>query len=97
LHWEKDFIKIYYDGYLIFEITNPEILEFFNKKDSQMRIILNNGKMLGDTGNKSSKMEIKKVNVYAKRDIYKWSVKPTDAVGSVGCKRLLLHLHFQQR
>jgi hypothetical protein len=70
LHWEKDFIKIYYDGYLIFEITNPEILEFFNKKDSQMRIILNNGKMLGDTGNKSSKMEIKKVNVYAKRDIY---------------------------
>lgn len=25
----------------------------------------------------------------------KRSVKPTDAVGSVGCKRLLLHLHFK--
>ena len=25
----------------------------------------------------------------------KRSVKPTDAEGSVGCKRLLLHLHFK--
>jgi len=28
--------------------------------------------------------------------LYKWSVKPTDAEGSVGCKRPLLHLHFHQ-
>jgi hypothetical protein len=28
-------------------------------------------------------------------DFIKRSVKPTDAEGSVGCKRLLLHLHFK--
>lgn len=39
LWWEKDFIKIYYNGYLVFKTTNKEILT--GMFESQ-RIILNN-------------------------------------------------------
>lgn len=39
LWWEKDFIRIYYDGNLAYEFTNKEILKQFDKP---MHLILNN-------------------------------------------------------
>jgi len=38
-HWEKDFIRFYYDGNLVRTIDDPRILNTFNSK---MYIILNN-------------------------------------------------------
>jgi len=43
LHWTESFIKFYYDGYLIFKTEKKEILDYFNKEDVIMKIILNNG------------------------------------------------------
>lgn len=43
VHWTENFIKFYYDGYLIFETKKKEILDYFNKPDVTMSIILNNG------------------------------------------------------
>jgi len=40
LHWTKDFIKIYYNGYLVRQITSDNILKWF--RDKKMMIILNN-------------------------------------------------------
>lgn len=65
-HWEKDFIKIYYDGGLIFETYNPEILKWYNRETDSMNIILNHGrheKYPNDTPNESA-MIIKNVKVY---------------------------------
>ena len=42
-HWEKDFIRIYYDGTLVFECTNPKILQYFNGEKDQMFVIFNHG------------------------------------------------------
>ena len=39
--WTKDFIKVYYNGYLVRKITNKKTLKFF--KDSKMMVVLNNG------------------------------------------------------
>ena len=39
-HFTKDFIKIYYNGYLVRQITGDDILKFF--RDKKMVIILNN-------------------------------------------------------
>jgi hypothetical protein len=39
-HFTKDFIKIYYNGYLVRQITSDDILKFF--RDKKMIIILNN-------------------------------------------------------
>lgn len=39
LHWEKDFIKIYYNGFLVRKITNKKNLEWF--KDVYMLNIMN--------------------------------------------------------
>jgi len=41
--WEKDRIEIYYDGSIVFKCTDPEILESFNKENSQQNIIINHG------------------------------------------------------
>ena len=38
--WSKDFIKIYYDGYLVRQITSDHIIKWF--RDKKMLIILNN-------------------------------------------------------
>lgn len=35
--WEKDFIKIYYDGRLVYKITDKEVLKWFDK---EQRVIL---------------------------------------------------------
>lgn len=42
-HWEKDFIRIYYDGNLILETKNPEVLKWFNGPNDQMMMILQHG------------------------------------------------------
>ena len=39
--WTKDFIKIYYNGYLVRKTTSEDILKWF--RDKKMIIILNNG------------------------------------------------------
>lgn len=42
VHWTENFIKFYYDGYLIFQTKKKDILNYFNKNDVRMNIILNN-------------------------------------------------------
>lgn len=42
LHWTKSFIKVYYDGYFVFQCTQNEVLDYFNRPDVEMTIILNN-------------------------------------------------------
>jgi beta-glucanase (GH16 family) len=42
LHWTEDFINVYYDGYLVFRCTQGNVLEYFNRPDVEMNIILNN-------------------------------------------------------
>lgn len=42
-HWEKDFIKIYYDGILVFETRNPEVLQWYNRSTDQQYVIFNHG------------------------------------------------------
>lgn len=39
LHWEEDFIRIYYDNYLVYECTDKFILNQFNEP---MNLIINN-------------------------------------------------------
>lgn len=39
LHWEKDFIRIYYDNYLVYECKDKSILDQFNEP---MNLIINN-------------------------------------------------------
>lgn len=42
-HWEENFIKIYYDGKLVLQCTDPKILDWFNKPNSHHFLILNHG------------------------------------------------------
>ena len=44
-HWERDFIKIYYDGALVFETTDPDVLKWYNREKDQMLVIFNHGRM----------------------------------------------------
>lgn len=69
-HWEEDFIKIYYDGKLVFQCTDPKILTWYNKPNSQQFLILNHG--LHEHKNENpdeSAMIIKNVKVYQKNEI----------------------------
>lgn len=66
VHWEKDFIRIYYDGYLIMEVTDKKILEWFNCDDCTMQIVLNNGINNVLDGASDSSMIIKNIKVYQK-------------------------------
>ena len=43
-HWEKDFLRIYYDGALVFETTDPKILKWYNGEKDQMVVIFNHGR-----------------------------------------------------
>lgn len=65
-HWKADFIRIYYDGLLIFETTRPEILKWFNSSRSQMIMILNHGRYKNDPSllPEEGSMLVKNVNVY---------------------------------
>jgi beta-glucanase (GH16 family) len=65
-HWEKDFIRIYYDGQMVFETTNKEILKWFNREKDKMSIILGHGHRGFHDKVDESKMIVKCVNVYQK-------------------------------
>lgn len=64
VHWEKDFIKIYYGGNLVVEITDQEKLKWFNKENSDQRIILNNGTNKNFDQTHLSVMVVKNVKVF---------------------------------
>lgn len=66
LNWEKDFIRIYYNGYMILEITDKSILKWFNWDNCKQKIILNNGINYVNEGADYSKMIIDNVKVYQK-------------------------------
>lgn len=76
-HWTKDFIKIYYDGKLVREVTDKNILKYFKVP---MRVILNTAvhDEYAPDWEQTSVMEVKSLRVYQKDisvDIYnKWSV-----------------------
>lgn len=65
-HWEKDFIRIYYDGVKVFEVTDKRVLEWFNREGAEQFIVLNNG--VDDIGTQptESVMLVKNVRVYQK-------------------------------
>jgi len=66
-HWEKDFIRIYYDGNLVFQCTDKNILKWFNREDVSQYIILNHGLHRAHTNNpQESSMLIKSIKVYQK-------------------------------
>lgn len=62
LHWERDFIKIYYDGHLVFFTKDKEILKWY---DQEMMVILSNGTVNTDI-DESSLMLIKSFKIYQK-------------------------------
>ena len=65
--WEKNFIRIYYDGVMVFECTNPEILKWYNRESDKQFIIINNGVYDKDSTPNECAMEIRKVAVYQKK------------------------------
>ena len=67
LHWERDFIRIYYDGVKVFEITDPHVLKYFNRPNADMRIILNNNIDKGNSHDESA-MLVDNISVYQETD-----------------------------
>ena len=66
-HWEKDFIRIYYDGLLILECTDDKVLKWFNRNHDKMNIIINHGLHQDKPENpNNSSMVIRSVKVYQK-------------------------------
>lgn len=66
-HWEKDFIRIYYDGLLILECTDQNILKWFNGSDDKMNIIINHGLHSSKPENPDeSTMIVKSIKIYQK-------------------------------
>lgn len=65
-HWEKDFIKIYYDGNLIFETKDKDILKWYNNETDKMYIIIGHGLRFFCDKVDESKMIVKKFKIYQK-------------------------------
>jgi hypothetical protein len=63
-HWEKDFIRIYYDGQMVFETTNPDILKWYNGENDKMSIIFGHGHKGFDHPVDESNLIISQVKVY---------------------------------
>lgn len=61
--WEKDFIKIYYDGIKVFQCTDKNILKWFN--DTQY-VVLSNGIREGSFKTNNSNMLVKNISIYQK-------------------------------
>jgi hypothetical protein len=59
--WEKDFIKIYYNGYLVRHITDKEVLNNVNIAQS---LIIGSGVESAFNTNNISPLVINKVEVY---------------------------------
>jgi beta-glucanase (GH16 family) len=67
-HWEKDFIRIYWDGILVFEVTDKKVLQYYNRNNDQMHIILNHGLNYKNNGNPDENpMVIRNVKVFQKK------------------------------
>ena len=66
LHWEKDFIKIYYAGKLVMKITDPNVLTWFNGEKDQQQIILGNGTNFKNEKVDNSIMYVDNIKVYQK-------------------------------
>lgn len=65
--WEHDRIEIYYDGYKVFQCTDPEVLKWFNVDNAHQYMILGHGLHESYTDNpKESAMLISKVKVWQK-------------------------------
>lgn len=67
-HFTKDFIKIYYNGYLVRQITSDNILNFF--RDKKMIIVINNAireeyKDVNELINQKSEFIIYNVNFWS--------------------------------
>lgn len=66
-HWEPDFIRIYYDGILVYEVTDPEMLKWFNDNTKNtMGVIFNAGRFDLQNTPSESEMYVKCFNVYQK-------------------------------
>jgi hypothetical protein len=61
--WEKDFIKLYYNGYLVRKITDKRILDGMSEKQ---RIIIGTGVQEGFYQDNISPIIVNKVTVYQK-------------------------------
>jgi hypothetical protein len=69
-HWEADFIKIYYDGVLVFECTDPKVLQWYNRELDEQHVIFNHGLHEHHPENPTeSAMIIGSFKVYQKSDI----------------------------
>ena len=68
LHWTEHFIRVYYDGYLVYQCTQKNILDYFNRPDVEMNIILNNAIQNEGAGLKldTSVFKIKSVKYFSK-------------------------------
>lgn len=68
-HWEKEFIRIYYDRMLIFECKDKKILEYYNRRTDKMMIILGNGLRpdYKEDFDEIQPFQIKYVKVYQKK------------------------------
>jgi len=61
--WERDFIKLYYNGYLVREITDPEVL---NAMSEAQQIIIGTGVQQYFNLDNLTPMIVKNVSVYQK-------------------------------
>lgn len=67
--WEKDFIRIYYDGSLVFECTNPKVLRNFNGENDSQIMVINHGVNIKRTDEipTESAVVVRSVRVYQKK------------------------------
>lgn len=73
LHWEKDFIRIYYDNYLVYECTDKSILNQFNEP---MNLIINNAVEWGIDLTKEDIEEISKADTtFCTNSVEYWNNK----------------------
>lgn len=61
LHWTKDFLRFYYDGYLVREITDKKLLEVL----LPMKLVINNSVEDGKNSSDST-LEVKNIEVWQK-------------------------------
>jgi len=63
-HWESEFIRIYYDGILVFEVTDSKILKWFN---DVMSVIFSAGRYDSEHIPEETEMYIKSFRVLQKQ------------------------------
>lgn len=69
LHWEEDFIRIYYDNYLVYECTDKFIL---NQLNEPMNLIINNAVEWGVDLTKEDIEEISKADTFCISNVEYW-------------------------